>query len=91
MAVAMILQAAPVIADSHSEKKNQFFEKHDADGDGTISKDEFISHTESMFMEMDADGDGSVSQEEAKTKMQEKRGKMKDRIQSYKEKKEMAE
>ena len=73
--------AMPAFADSHSGGKGGMFEKHDTNGDGVISKSEFLSHAEERFATMDADGDGSVSKDEAKSKHKEMREKMKERVQ----------
>ncbi len=86
-AAALVLQASPVLADNHGGKHHgKMFEKHDTNGDGVISKEEFLSHAEDRFSKMDTDGDGSVTKEEgeaAKAKMKEKwkekREKMKER------------
>jgi Ca2+-binding EF-hand superfamily protein len=38
----------------------------DANGDGAVSKDEFVAHAGKMFTEMDANKDGKVTEEEMK-------------------------
>ena len=64
----------------HGKKhhKGHMMEKVDANGDGAISKDEFMARHEEMFNKMDADGDGSISKEEMKAGMEAKREKMKE-------------
>jgi len=71
--------AMPAFAEGKG--KGGMFEKHDTDGDGVISKSEFLSHAEARFSSMDVNGDGSVSKDEAKSKHKEMREKMKERVQ----------
>lgn len=40
--------------------------KMDADGDGVISKNEFMAHAEKKFSKKDKNGDGVISEEEKK-------------------------
>ena len=48
-AVALMMQTAPVLADNHGEgEKGKRFEKHDTNGDGVISKDEFLTSFSSV-------------------------------------------
>lgn len=42
----------------------------DTNGDGLVSKAEFMAHQEKRFAAMDADGDGSVSDAEHKASME---------------------
>ena len=63
-------------------KGAKMFEKHDTNGDGVISKAEFLTHAEERFSKMDVDGDGNVTKDEAKAakeKMREKWKEMKDK------------
>jgi len=39
-------------------------EMMDTDGDGAVSKEEFMSHKEQRFMEKDENGDGILSEDE---------------------------
>lgn len=65
--LAVGLMSAPVVfADNHGGKGGKMFEKHDTNGDGVISKAEFLTHAEERFAKMDADGNGEISKEEAK-------------------------
>jgi len=88
-AAILALGITPALADNHGGKKGgkgKMFEKHDVDGDGTISKEEFLSHAEERFSNIDADGDGVVSKEEAKAGHEKKRSEMKERMKDRKEK-----
>jgi len=49
--------------------------KMDADGDGSISKDEFMSHAESKFARKDKNSDGVISADEMKHMKKHKEGK----------------
>lgn len=77
--------AVPVQADHHGEGKKggKMFEKVDTNGDGVVSKEEFMSAHEKMFAKMDKNDDGSLSKEE----MQEHRATMKDKWKNMKDKK----
>ena len=73
------------IADNHGhgDKKGKMMEKVDTDGDGKVSKEEFMAKHEKMFTKMDADGDGYLSKEE----MKKARGKMHEKMKMMKDKK----
>lgn len=49
-------QARPGLAD--------LLQKADSDGDGTISKDEFMSQAEKRFSTWDSNGDGKLTRDE---------------------------
>lgn len=59
-------------------KLERMFEKGDKDGDGVISKEEFLANAEERFTAMDADADGKVTKEEAKAHHEEMRAKWKE-------------
>lgn len=86
--------AAPVLADNHGEgdhkggHKGGKFQKHDTNGDGTVSRGEFLSHAEERFSNVDTDGSGDISEEEAKAAHEAKRENMKERVKERKEKRE---
>lgn len=84
-ALALVFMSPSAFADNHGGKGGMF-EKHDTNGDGTISKAEFLSHAEERFAKMDANGDGSITKEEGKAAREERRGNMKERMQKRKEK-----
>lgn len=88
-AFALVFQATPVLAGHHEDKAGgKMFEHQDTNGDGMISKDEFMKHAEERFMKMDADGNGSISKEEAKEVKYKAKEKMKEMKDKWKEKKE---
>ncbi len=63
----------------HGKKHHgKHFEKRDANGDGAISKDEWMAAADARFAKMDADGDGSISQDEWKGAHEAMRKRMKD-------------
>jgi len=66
-----------------AEKKGhhgEHFKEADKDGDGMISKAEFMDKAEERFAKMDANGDGSISKEEMMAAKEKFKGKMKDRM-----------
>lgn len=73
--------ANPALADHHEKggKHAKHFEKSDKDGDGVISKSEFMDQAEERFMTMDANNDGSISKDEIAAKYKERREKMKEK------------
>lgn len=66
----------------------KMFKETDTNGDGQMSKEEFMAFHEKRFGEMDSNGDGQISGEEAKAKAQEWREKMKEKRKEWQEKKE---
>jgi len=80
-AAAAVLAAPVAMADSHGDhsgdKKAGMMSKYDLNGDGALTKDEFIKAHEDKFMKMDADGDGSITKDEMKAHKKAKREKMK--------------
>ncbi len=91
-AAVMAFGATPVLAEDGGEHrgahKGKMFQKHDTNGDGTVSKEEFLSHAEERFSSVDADGSGDISEEEAKAAHEAKREKMKERMKERKERRE---
>jgi hypothetical protein len=93
-AVAIALSTTPAFADRHEDgdhkkgQKGKMFEKLDADGDGTVTKAEFLSVHEEHFAKMDADGDGSITKEESEAAREEWRAKMKEKHAERKKEKE---
>ncbi len=83
---AIALPFAAGYADDHKgghdgKKGNRFekmFEKQDIDGNGEVSKEEFLKGAEERFAKMDLNGDGVITKEEAKENMEKMREKMKE-------------
>lgn len=50
----------------HQERMAKRLKKIDTDGDGKMSRAEFLAHAEQRFAKMDSDGDGFVTKEEGK-------------------------
>ena len=69
-AAVLAFSSVPALADHHGEggKKGEMFSKHDTNGDGVISEDEFLKHAAERFSNIDADGDGRVSKEESQSR-----------------------
>lgn len=85
---AFALTSNAVLAEHHDEgdeHKGKRMERVDTDGDGSISKAEFIAKHEAMFVKMDKDGNGELSKEEMKNGKKHMRKKMKERMDNMKE------
>ena len=80
------MAGSPAYADHHMGEKGEHFKEkmqekfleNDTDGDGAISKAEFIAAHEKKFDEMDADNSGTLTKEEMKSAWDAKKEKMKD-------------
>jgi len=59
------LDSSLMLAGHHGGGKDKM-KMMDTDGDGSVSKDEFMSHKEQRFNKKDANGDGVLSEEEMK-------------------------
>jgi hypothetical protein len=88
-AVVLALGITGASAEDHGDGKGhgprgaKMFEKLDADGNGSVTKDEFMKAQEEHFAKMDANGDGSFTKEEAEAmhaKMKEMRDAHKDEV-----------
>lgn len=91
---AMLTTTAGAIAhagEGHHGKKHDMFKEHDVNGDGVVTKDEFLSasqkRAEEMFSKMDADGNGSITKEESDAAREKMKEKWKERKEKWKEKK----
>ncbi len=51
-------------ADVNEEAEQSHFAVMDSDGDGKITKEEFVAHVTKEFAEKDANGDGKITKEE---------------------------
>lgn len=83
------IASGAVMAEHHGDyKKGKMMEKVDTNGDGMVSKAEFMAKHEGKFAEMDADGDGNLSKEEMQSARGEMKDKMKDKKKEWKEKRQ---
>ena len=60
------LSSGYMVADSHG--KHHKMKKMDTDGDGSVSKDEFMAYMEKKFARKDKNGDGVLTADEMKRK-----------------------
>ncbi len=68
LSIVLIVSAlgiSHVNAGHHGDGKDKM-KMMDTDGDGTVSKEEFMSHKEQRFMEKDANSDGVLTEDEMK-------------------------
>lgn len=92
---ALVFLASPVYAEdiageagAHEGRKGGMMQKIDTDGDGKVSKSEFIAVHEKKFSKIDADGDGYVGREEMKAHKQTMRAKKSEMREKWKNKKQ---
>lgn len=82
---AVALISAPALAEHHGggpeggHHKGKMFEAMDENGDGMVSKDEFMASHMKRFEKMDTNADGNVSKEEIEAHRAAKREKMKEK------------
>jgi hypothetical protein len=83
---ALVMNAAPAFAEEKAagdtpspHHKSNMMKEIDADGDGSVSKAEFLAFHEKRFGEMDTNSDGKISKEEHEAKKAEWKAKMKER------------
>ena len=72
------LSSGYMVAEEHKGKRSckiKKMKKMDTDGDGAVSKDEFMAHAEKKFAKKDKNGDGVISAEEMKQMKKHKEGK----------------
>jgi|GEM_PF-3008051 len=74
------LSSGYVVASDHGKKgdghgKRNKMKKMDTDGDGVVSKDEFLAHAEKKFAKKDKNGDGVLDADEMKKHCKYKKGK----------------
>ena len=86
MAATLGLGATAAMAEHHEggDHKGGMMQKVDTNGDGVISKAEFMAKHEEMFAKMDANKDGNLSADEMKAA----REYMKEKWEARKEKRE---
>lgn len=68
-----LASSAAYAEDAHAEKRSGggHFQKADTDGDGSVSKAEFMAQAEERFGKMDLNGDGTVTKDEVDAKKEE--------------------
>lgn len=84
-AAIVAISALPALAEDggkkgprdHGKMMEKIFSEQDANGDGAVSKDEFVAHSTKRFEEMDANKDGKVTKEEIKAHHEAKRAEWK--------------
>lgn len=97
LSLATAVFSAPALAEHGPDgaphhKKGEWFQKVDANGDGMISKAEFMAKHEERFNESDANKDGQISKEEAAAQKEKWAEKMKEkRAERQKMKEQMKE
>ena len=69
--IVLALVSAPAFAQQPPSQPmpdldKMFFEQFDTDGDGKVTKGEFMKPTEAQFDHMDVDGNGELDQAEVK-------------------------
>ncbi len=77
--LALTLSTAPIFAEDHHTGHGKMFEKFDVDGDGSITKEEFLKRHEERFTKVDSNSDGTLSKDEVeamKAEMKEMRKKL---------------
>lgn len=91
---ALAIGTTPVLADHHEDGKKdhhgKMFMQMDTNGDGIVSKSEFVSHAEKRFTDMDTDGDEQITREEADAAKEKMRNRMKKMHEMRKDKREEA-
>ncbi|WP_078118132.1 EF-hand domain-containing protein [Thiosocius teredinicola] len=88
--IVAALLSAPAFAQQPPQMPNleeMFFKQFDADGNGEVSKQEFMKPTEAQFDHMDKNGDGNLDSSEVaafnsemKQRMQEMQQQMRQRM-----------
>ena len=60
------LSSGYMVADSHGKYCKKKMKKMDINDDGSVSKEEFMSHAEKKFAKKDKNGDGVLTEDEMK-------------------------
>ncbi len=96
MTAALAVMAAPLAYANESIDLNEkpqhkgggkMFKKADENGDGVVSKKEFLASVESRFDKIDADKNGEITPEEARAHAKSRHGERKERREERKNKK----
>ena len=78
-AASMLMAQEPERRMDRTHQGMQMMKRMDADGNGEISREEFMQAHEKMFDAMDENGDGTLDQEELSAMMRKKHRRMEDR------------
>ena len=90
---ALLMTTTPAFAEDHESgegHRGKMLEKIDTDGNGEISKDEFIDAHTKHFEEADTDGSGSLSRDEMKAMLEKRKEKRSEWREKMKEKRDQA-
>lgn len=94
-AAVLALQSIPALAEDHAPMDGKphrglekMFEKQDANKDGAISEEEFLTSSKERFTDMDANKDGKLTKEEVEAKRAEMKKKWEERKAEMKAKKD---
>ena len=66
----------PKTTDQMQQKMQQHMKEVDTNGDGSISKQEFMAGCEKRFQKMDANGDGQITKQERQQMRMQHKGQM---------------
>ena len=69
------LSSGYMVAESHGKYCKKKMKKMDTNKDGSVSKDEFMSHAEKKFAKKDKNGDGVLTEDEMKRMKKHSEGK----------------
>lgn len=89
-AAAPMMKGQGVPSSALKLKGKKMMQKIDTNGDGKISKDEYMAMSAARFKNMDTNHDGFLSPEEHKAAHQEMKDKMQERKQNMKQRKDMS-
>ena len=67
------MMMGPMTKEQHRQHAEQMFKEWDTDGNGTITRQEFMAAHDAKFDKMDTNKDGTVSMEEHRSAMREKK------------------
>lgn len=79
----LVISAGAAHAEAYSKYKEA-----DSNGDGAISKTEFLAAQEKRFDTLDLNGDGSITKDEAKENRETRRENIKERMENRKERRQ---
>ena len=76
-AILLTLGLSPAFAEGYGDKADKLL-KMDKDGNGVVTKSEFLEQAEERFSKMDTDGNNEITKEEAQTAKEKMRARMKE-------------